>query len=492
MYPGLKWSRRGDQVYEYVQLVEGRCEAGKVHQHVVATLGRLDDLKASGQLDRWAASFARLDPPQLGARREVGPLLLVAHYLGRLDLVDQVVPMRGNAQLTNGEVIAALVANRLTSPAPLYDVAGWASAYAVQELLQVPSGLLNDDRLGRALDALAPVIGDVRAKALVRTLERFSVDAGRLHLDLTAVRFAGAYLDSTLVAKGWAADHSIGRQIRALFATTPEGVTLYARPQKGSKSEFEGVAAALEVLQALCPPGLVVVIDSAAGNLKTLGATDRQKLRFVVPLRQDNGWAARFDTDVPGGIESLEEIDHVAFWEQRLAPESRTAYRGCVVDYPALDPVIKSLLSFRVAYIWSSEEASSVKDARERALRKAEAALEKVRNGLGGRYYKTVKAVEARVARIVSPKLEGLFQVRVTKTRATKARVSRPTLTWNRDEAAIAAASRLDGLYALATNLSDPSRPDGQARALEAKDVLETYKSNVPRARRSLVKMALG
>src|SRR6266545_100564 len=409
MYPRLKRVRRGDQVHEYVQLVEGRREAGKVRQRVVATLGRLDELKASGQLDRWAGAFTRLDPPAAGVHREVGPLLVVAHYLRRLGLVglvDAAAPMRGRAQATHGEVIAALVANRLSGPAPLYDVAGWAGAYAVAELLGVPAGLLNDDRLGRALDALAPVVEDVRARTLLATLERFEVEASRLHLDLTAVRFAGAYLDSALVAKGWAADRTVGRQVRALFATTAQGVTLYARPQKGSQAELDGIAAALEALRRLCPPGLVTVIDSAAGNLKTLAAIDRQKLRFVVPLRADN-----------------------------------------------------------------SEAARSVADARERALAKAEAALAKVRNGLGGRYYKTVADVEKRVARVVGPKIEPLLVVTVGKTRASKSKPSKPTLAWRRNPAAIAAAARLDGLYALATNL--PDRPD---RPLTAQDVLDTYK----------------
>src|SRR5665647_3540377 len=85
MYPRVKRVHRGDQVYEYVQLVTGERVDGKVRQRVVATLGRLDELKASGQLDRWAGAFTRLDPPPVGTRREVGALLLVEHYLRRLD-----------------------------------------------------------------------------------------------------------------------------------------------------------------------------------------------------------------------------------------------------------------------------------------------------------------------------------------------------------------------------------------------------------------------
>jgi len=464
MFPRVKRVRSGDRVYEYLQLVEGRREGGKVRQHVVATLGRVDELKASGQLDRWAGALTRLDPPPVGAHRDVGALVLVAHYLRRLGLVgvvDAAAPMRGRSLLTHGEVVAALVANRLTAPAPLYDVAGWAGAAALTELLGVPAGLLNDDRLGRALDAFAPVAEDVRGRALLASLKRFDVDASRLHLDLTTVRFAGAYPDSALVKKGWGSDRRVARQVRTLQAATPEGVSVYFRPHKGSEAEVTALGAALESLQNQLPPGLVVVADSAFGHLGTLCAADRKGLRFVVPLRADTGWAARFDSDVDG-IDALAELDHVAEREQRLPPHRRTQWRGLLRPFPTTDPDTGSHHELRAAYIWSSEEARSVADARERALTKAEEALGRVRNGLGGRYYKTAEQVHTKVARIVHPHVEPLLHVNVGANDHGK-----PTLSFQRNHDAIAVAGRLDGLYALATNLADP---------LTALDVLDIYK----------------
>src|SRR5664279_6378325 len=97
-------------------------------------------------------SFARLDPPLAGVRRDVGPLLLAGHFISELDLVatvDRALPQRGRQQLSVGEAVAALVCSRLCSPSPLYDIAGWASGAALQELLGIPAVLLNDDRLGR-------------------------------------------------------------------------------------------------------------------------------------------------------------------------------------------------------------------------------------------------------------------------------------------------------------------------------------------------------
>src|SRR4029450_4386352 len=124
---------RGESSYVYLRLVEASREDGRVRHRVIAHLGREDVLKASGQLDQLAASFARLDPPPWGTRREVGSRLLGRHArqrLGLVKIVDSAVPQRGRAQLTHGEVVAALIANRLSAPAPLYDVAGGAVSAA--------------------------------------------------------------------------------------------------------------------------------------------------------------------------------------------------------------------------------------------------------------------------------------------------------------------------------------------------------------------------
>ena len=43
----------------YLQIVENRREDGVVRQQVIATLGRLEDLRQSGQLERLLRSGAR-------------------------------------------------------------------------------------------------------------------------------------------------------------------------------------------------------------------------------------------------------------------------------------------------------------------------------------------------------------------------------------------------------------------------------------------------
>lgn len=462
MYVKRVTVKRGENRYVYLRLVEAYRSDGKVRHRVIANLGREDLLKTSGQLDQLAASFARLDPPPWGTRREVGPLLLVRHYLQRLGLVkivDEAIPQRGRAQLTHGEVVAALIANRLSAPAPLYDVAGWASSAAVHELLNVPAGLLGDDRLGRALEAFAPVAASVRGAAMLAAIDAFGADAARLHLDLTTLSVSGAYPGSELVGKGWSSARQVQRQVRVLAASNHTGVPLYVRPHPGSAAELTCLGQAMDELAALSPPGLLVVADSALGHVKNLCEVDRAGLRFIVPLRESTGYFDRFLTEV--GHTGLRPARYVSRREQHLPARRRTRYRAALRDWDATDPETGTVRHFRVAYIWSSEEARSVAEARQRALAKAQTDLARVHRGLGGRHYKTPQQVQARVNRIIGPNVHRLLCVAVGENDG------KPTLTWQRDQAAIDAAAKHDGIYALATNL--PGR-------LSASSVLGRYK----------------
>jgi hypothetical protein len=455
--------KRSGREYSYLQLVEGyRDENGKVRHRVVANLGRKDALKDSGQLEALAGSFARLDPPMAGTRRGVGPLLLVEHFLRELDVagtVDRALPRSARSILSVGEVVCALIASRLCSPSPLYDVAGWASGAAVHELLGIPAPLLNDDRLGRALETFALYAEHLRSQVAARAIERFGSDAGRLHVDLTTVRVTGAYENSALIAKGWGADRRVARQVRTLQAATPDGTVLYSRPDPGNASELTLVGASLERLLALSGPGMLIVCDSAMGQPKTLREIDQAGVRFIVPLRASTGFRERFLAAV--GHRALRPLRYLPQREAKLPADQRTRFTGALRDWELTDPKTGDTLTLRVAYIHSSEEATQVADARQRALTKAEDALGRVRNGLGGRYYKTRRQVERRIGAILAANVSGLIDAKVST------RKGRLTLTWQRNQDAIDAAAALDGIYALATNL--PGR-------LTAGHVLRLYK----------------
>ena len=75
--------------------------------------------------------------------KRLGALPVVAEFGRRLriaEIVDELCPVRPVAWISHGEVIEALVANRLTAPAPMVRVEEWAAAMAVEEAYGIAAG----------------------------------------------------------------------------------------------------------------------------------------------------------------------------------------------------------------------------------------------------------------------------------------------------------------------------------------------------------------
>src|SRR3989442_1138608 len=128
--------------------------------------------------------------------KRLGALAVVAQFGRRLriaEVVDELCPVRPVAPISHGEVIEALVANRLTAPAPLVQVEAWAAAMAVDEVYGIEPHLLNDDRLGRALDAIAPHLDEVIGSVGAAAISEVGGDVARLHWDMTSISLYGAY-----------------------------------------------------------------------------------------------------------------------------------------------------------------------------------------------------------------------------------------------------------------------------------------------------------
>jgi hypothetical protein len=120
--------------------------------------------------------------------KTLGTLPVVADYCRRLDLagiIDRACPIRDLAYLSHGQVIETLIANRLTSPTPLVRISDWAHDWAVEEVFGIDPATLNDDRIGRALDAIAPELDHIVGSIGAHAITAFGIDTSQLHWDMT-------------------------------------------------------------------------------------------------------------------------------------------------------------------------------------------------------------------------------------------------------------------------------------------------------------------
>src|SRR5262249_24908176 len=130
--------------------------------------------------------------------RRLGALPASAEFLRRLDvagIIDELCPVRDVAHLTHGQVIEVLVANRLSSPTSMVRVEDWARKWGVEEVFGVGPERLNDDRLVRALDAIAPYLEQITGSVGAQAIAEFGVDVTQIHWDMTSMSLFGAYED---------------------------------------------------------------------------------------------------------------------------------------------------------------------------------------------------------------------------------------------------------------------------------------------------------
>jgi transposase len=414
---------------------------------------------------------ARYGPPSV--EKLLGALPVVADFCRRLDLVgivDRACPVREVAILTHGQVIEVLVANRLTSPTPLRRVEDWAAAWAVTEVFGIAPEALNDDRIGRALDAIAPELEQIVGSVGAQAIAAFGLEVARLHWDMTSISLYGAYEEPE---EGFIAPrfgHPKDRrpdlkQVQTGLAVSGDGgVPVFHRAYDGGAGEVAQVAGAMRALRKLAGPRRFLLVgDSKLVSYANLRDIMAAEVDFIAPASKTYVPAevlASLDLAAAAPVDYLAERDH------GKPPDQRGSYRVVedtmtIAGKRATDPVLR----LRRVFVWSSARAGAAATARARKLDRARDDLQRLTRGLGSRHYPTVDKVQARLAAIAKQRrISGLLHAQVDTDPAT----AKPTLAWRFDPAALEREQATDGWYALLTNL-DPT----QATAAQ---VLARYK----------------
>jgi transposase len=325
------------------------------------------------------------------------------------------------------------------------------------------------DRIGRALDAVAPeleaIVGTVGAGAIAE----FGIDVSRLHWDMTSMSLHGAYEDQEdgfpQVKYGHPKDRRTDlKQIQAGIAIAADGgIPVFHRAYDGGAGEVSQVVGAMTALRELAAPrDFLMIGDSKLISYPNLLAMEDAGVRFIAPApaaKVPDGLYAALD---PG---KARLVDYTAARDAGKAPGQRGRYR-VLEDTQSLtgprkrDPQV----TVRRILVHSSANAAAQQAARTRRLERAREELDKLQSACGGRYYATAQKVTARIGVITSKRRIGSCLV----TSISTDEAGRPTLTWHFDQEVLAAEAAADGWYALLTTLD--------AVEADAAEVLIRYK----------------
>ena len=407
------------------------------------------------------------------AERVLGALPVVTGFCRRLDIagiIDRAAPVREIAYATHGQVIEALIANRLTSPAPMLHVGAWARQFAVDHVLGINPDVLNDDRIARALDALAPVLEQVTGSVGAAAIAVFGIDISQLHWDMTSISLYGDYPvtdeDFARPKFGHPKDRRPDlKQIQAGVATAADGaVPVFFKPYDGGAGEVSQVVGAMEALRRLAGPRRFLLVgDSKLLSYPNIAAMITAEVTFLAPASK---------TFVPAQVlagcdyQAATPVDYVAQRDLNRPVDQRGQYR-VVEDTMTISGPRKTKdpsYTVRRVFVHSSARAGAAATARAKKLDRARDDLGRLTRGLGSRHYPTVEAVTARVTTIARERRVGDY----LRSSIGTDHNGRPTLEWHFDQNALDAETATDGWYALLTNLP---------ASITAAQVLARYKN---------------
>jgi transposase len=379
--------------------------------------------------------------------RTAGALPVVKQLCDRLGLVeavDRFCAIRSVADYSHGQVVEALVCNRLTHPRPLSSFTDWGERFAVAETLGIAAVKLNDDRLGRALDTVADHLDEVLALIARRAIERCGLELAELHWDLTQLAFTGDYEQQDAaypqVRKGRTPQRTIERQVHAGFWVVGDGaVPLRGQGFDGNAEDRQAVEPALERLDTIRdalprgePP--LVVGDSKLLSTANVRAFSARGLRFLCPHPKEPALKARLAALEE---EALRPLAYAAERHRRGPPR----YRVVEGRLPVAGSELRALL------VLSLDDQAAAREQRAKQLARAEQEIAQLNRGVP-RYTKEAAALERKAL----AKLERRGVASLLRLAIVEHAQGRPQARLQRDEHAILEAMRLDGRYCLVTN----------------------------------------
>jgi len=416
---------------------------------------------------------------EAGVKKRLGGLPAVAEIVRRLDvagIVDELCPVRADAGLTHGQVVEVLIANRLTSPMPLQRVHEWAAAWAVEEVFGTEAALLNDDRLARALDAIAPRLEEISGTVAAGAIGEFGIDVAKIHWDMTSMSVFGAYpaedQDPAFVQikHGHPKDRRFDlKQVQAGLGVAGDGgIPVFAKVFDGGAAEVSQVVDTMKALKAMAGPRrFLMVADSKLISWANVTALVAAGVEFTAPLpaaRVPDGFYAGLDPD------AARVVEHVPVRAENIPAERRDVYRVLEDTVTLAGPRKKDTpVTLRRVLVHSTGNAAGQRQARDKRLAKATADLDTLAAGAGGRYYNTAEKIAARAG--VIAKTRRVAKVLQTAI-GTHPGTGKPTFTWSFDNEALATEAAADGWYSLVAPLANPTGPTPRT----AEQVLLDYK----------------
>lgn len=420
--------------------------------------------------------------------RAVAGLPLVNTVLARLGfdhLLGQALPAGG--RLPAARALGVLVRTiALHDRQPVYTHAEWARRIepALLGLRADQVSLLNDDRVGRALDRLFDADRAALLTELVlATVREFQVDVDQLHNDSTTLTLTGDYRGATgqpvrgtptlRVTYGHNKDHRPDlKQLLFVLTVSADGaVPVHYRALDGNVSDAVTHIDTWEAVRKLAGrPDFLYVADCKLCSKASLAHIAAQGGRFITVLprqRREDRWFRDY-----GPVTELPWAEAV----RRPHPRRRS---GPPDVWKVVESPLPSSEGYRIVWVWNSLMALADAESRQARIEKAWLAIEQLQTKLQGprcRLTRRETVEQAAATLLKESRAERWVRVEITEREEPVYRQAKrghpgPNTQYRRrvrtrfsiaarvHDDVVAADARTDGMFPLITNCTDLSLP---------------------------------
>lgn len=439
------------------------------------------------------------------ASQEGSALALESRSVAGLPLVNSILKRLGfdrflaQALSSEGKVdpataLGVLVRSiALNERQPIYTHAEWAARAepSLVGLIEGQGALLNDDRMGRALDRLFDVDRSVMMTQLVLSaIREFKIDLHQFHNDSTTLTLTGEYQDAdgrevrgqptVVVTFGHNKDHrpDLKQMLFVLTVSADGAVPIHYRVLDGNTEDSTTHVESWETLRRLAGRAdFLYVADCKLCSKETLAHIDKHGGRFITVLprnrRADKWFRTYIQTNDPP-------------WEEAVRRPNPNRRSGPEDVWKVVAAPVPSDAGYKIVWVWNSLMAAEDAGSRGARIEKAYINIERLQTKLQGKRcrYRLRQRVEEVVQRTlteagasrwvrveISERKEPLYRQEKSgrpgaRTRYLRRYRVRFSLAARIRDDVVKADERSDGMFPLITNCRD----------LPLKEVLAAYK----------------
>ena len=296
----------------YLQIVESRREGNQVRQQVIATLGRIDELQASGQLDRLLRSGARFaarsvllsaaadDTAITVAVRRIGPALVFERLweeTGCRTVISEIAGARGHKFALERAMFLTVLhrlivsgsdraADRWREDYAIADVAGLDLHHLYRAMAWLGEKLPAKEQDGRT--PFAPrCVKDVIEERLFAHRRDLFTKLDLVFMDTTSLYFEGAG-GQTLGRQGYSKDHRPDlRQMILAVLLDGDGRPVCSEMWPGNTADVSTLIPVIDRLQRRFAIARVCVIaDRGMISAETMAELEARRLLYILGVRE--------------------------------------------------------------------------------------------------------------------------------------------------------------------------------------------------------------